>query len=112
LYALVAINNGYFECAHSPTGRFYLKGNEVYKYGTTGDSFSARGYSSNWLIKHNLALLELMKGDLTTVLTEQAILIGSYALLPENTKRPLVGDSKATPNWFRLVLPPGNKSLD
>lgn len=109
---LVAINNGYFECPHSPTGRFYLKGKEIYKYGTTGDTFSARGYSSNWLIKNNLALLERMEGDLATVLAEQTTLIGTYSLLPENIRRPWVGDNAATPSWFRLVLPPGNKSLD
>jgi hypothetical protein len=112
LYALVATNNGYFECAHSPTGRFYLNRDEVYRYGTTGSSFSKRGYSQDWLAKHNLTLFRLMDGDLTTVLARQTTLIGSYPLLPENMSRPLPGDNKATPSWFRLVLPPGNKSLD
>jgi hypothetical protein len=112
LYMLVATSNGYFECAHSPTMRFYLNRGDVYRYGTTGSSFSERGYSSDWLSKHNLTLIEIMEGNLTIILAEQATLIGTYSLLPENLRRPLIGDNKATPSWFRLVLPPGNKSLD
>lgn len=53
-----------------------------------------------------------MEGDLATVVTKQTLLIGSYALLPENLQRPLTSNVNATPYWYRLVLPPGNKSLD
>jgi hypothetical protein len=112
LYVLVASTNGYFQCPHSPTGKFYLKAGEVYRYGTTGETFAARGYSKRWLAVHNLTLISIMEGDLATVVAEQTLLIGSYPLLPENLQRPLTSDLNATPYWYRLVLPPGNKSLD
>lgn len=112
LYVLVANTNGYFQCPHSPSGKFFLKAGEVYTYGTTGETFAARGYSKRWLAIHNLTLISIMEGDLAMVVAEQASLIGSYALLPENLKRPLANKANATPYWYRLVLTPGNKSLD
>lgn len=112
LYMLVASTNGYFQCDHSPSGKFYLNAGEVYRYGTTGDTFSARGYSKKWLAKNNLTLIFIMEGDLATVMAAQTTLIGSYALLPENLRRPLSSEAGAKSYWYRLVLPPGNKSLD
>lgn len=112
LYVLVASTNGYFQCPHSPSGKFYLKADEVYRYGTTGETFAARGYSKRWLAINNLTLISIMEDDLATVLAEQAFLIGSYALLPENLQRPLANEANAKLYWYRLVLPPGNKSLD
>ena len=53
-----------------------------------------------------------MEDDLATVVAEQASLIGSYALLPENLQRPLANEANARLYGYRLVLPPGNKSLD
>lgn len=112
LYMLVANTDGYFHCAHSPSGKFYLKAGEVYRYGTTGDTFAARGYSQKWLADNNLILITIMEADLATVIAAQTALIGSYALLPENLQRPLPSEASAKPYWYRLVLPPGNKSLD
>lgn len=112
LYVLVATQNGYFDCPHSPTGKFYLKKGEIYRYGTTGETTVGRGYSETWLIKNNLTFKVIMEGDLATVTLAQTTLIGQYPLLPENMQRPLPGDELAKPYWFRLVLPPGNKSLD
>jgi hypothetical protein len=109
---LLPINNGYFECAHSPSGRFYLKTGEIYRYGTTGETTVGRGYSETWLIRNNLSFKIILEGNLALVLAEQTALIGSYPLLPENMLRPLSGDELAKPYWFRLVIPPGNKSLD
>lgn len=112
LYILMAIRNGYFDCSHSPTGKFYLKGGEIYRYGTTGETTVSRGYSETWLIKNNLTFKVIMESDLTTITLAQTTLIGQYPLLPENMQRPLPGKELAKPYWFRLVLPPGNKSLD
>lgn len=112
LYVLVASTNGYFQCPHSPSGKFYLKADEVYRYGTTGETFAARGYSKRWLAINNLTLISIMEDDLATVVAAQALLIGSYALLPENLQRPLANEANAKLYWYRLVLPPGNKSLD
>jgi hypothetical protein len=112
LYMLVASTNGYFQCAHSPSGKFYLKAGEVYRYGTTGDTFTTRGYTQKWLADNNLTLITIMEGDLAMVMAAQTTLIGNYALLPENLQRPLPSEASAKPYWYRLVLPPGNKSLD
>lgn len=112
LYMLVASTNGYFQCVHSPSGKFYLKAGELYRYGTTGDTFAARGYNQKWLAANNLTLISIMEGDLATIIAEQTKLIGSYVLLPENLQRPLPSEASAKPYWYRLVLPPGNKSLD
>jgi len=61
---------------------------------------------------NNLTLISIMEDDLATVVAEQASLIGSYALLPENLQRPLANEANARLYGYRLVLPPGNKSLD
>lgn len=112
LYMLVAAQNGYYLCGHCAGGRFFLNAGEVYRYGTTGNGKNGRGYTDNWLAKQKLNFIHLMYGDLATIMTEQATLIGSYALHPENIKRPLTGEAKAKSYWYRLVLPPGNNSLD
>ena len=113
LYMLVAAHNGYYFCKHCPLGgRFFLYAGEVYRYGTTGNGKSGRGYSDNWLAKQKLSYVHLQYGDLATIMAEQTALIGSYALHPENMKRPMPGSTGAKNYWYRLVLPPGNNSLD
>lgn len=112
LYVLSAAKDSYFLCQHCPTGRFFLKELEVYRYGTTGNGQDGRGYNESWLAKNFLNYQVILTADLSTVKTEEANLIGSYAILPENLKRPLLSSYKAKPYWYRLVLPPGNNSLD
>jgi hypothetical protein len=112
LYMLLATQPGYFDCPYSITGKFYLNMGEVYRYGTTGETTVTRGYSETWLIKNKLTFKVIMEGDLATVTAEQTKLIGHYLLLPENMLRPLPSEASAKPYWFRLVLPPGNKSFD
>lgn len=112
LYMLVAASDGYFSCKHCPVGRFYLRRGEIYRYGTTGDGQSARGYNERWLNDHLLSYVILMKSDITTVKIAETTLIGEYVLLPENLNRPLFNQAGGKPNWYRLVLPPGNNSLD
>jgi hypothetical protein len=93
-------------------GKILFEKGEIYRYGTTGETTVSRGYSETWLIKNSLNFEVVMEGNLELVLIEQAKLIGLYAILPENLLRPLAGDELAKPYWFRLVIPPGNKSLD
>lgn len=112
LYALLAVNDGYFECKHCPTGKFFLKKGELYRYGTTGDGQNGRGYNEEWIYINKLFYIHLLSGDLTTVSIAQASFIGAYALLPQNLARPLPNSSEARPYWYRLVIPPGNNSLD
>lgn len=112
LYMLVAANRGYFYCKHCPSGRFYLRTGEIYRYGTTGEGQHGRGYSQNWLNDHLLSYVVLMKSDIKTVKMAETTLIGNYVLLPENLNRPLMNQAKSKPNWYRLVLPPGNNTLD
>lgn len=112
LYMLAAASSGYFLCKHCPTGKFYLNKGEVYRYGTTGIGQSKRGFNREWLNTYHLNYFLLMKGDITVIKTEEAALIGGYAILPENLARPLSGSSQSKSYWYRLVLPPGNNSLD
>lgn len=112
LYKLTAARKGYFQCKHCPTGNFYLNKGEVYRYGTTGVGQNRRGFNQQWLNDKRLNYIIILKGDITIVKAEEAGLIGSYAILPENLSRPLSGSSKSKPYWYRLVLPPGNNSLD
>lgn len=112
LYQLIAAENGYYSCKHCPTGKFYLKVGEVYRYGTTGIGQEGRGYNKSWLDKNFLNYVHILTADLATIKSEEIVLIGGYALFPENLKRPLVGSNIAKPYWYRLVLPPGNNSLD
>lgn len=112
LYMLVAARDGYFICKHCPTGKFFLKDGEVYRYGTTGDGQQGRGYNREWLSNNGLGYIRLLTADLTTVKIAQTNYIGLYAILPENLNRPLPTSSKAWPYWYRLVIPPGNNSLD
>ncbi len=112
LYKLTATKDAYYLCEHCPTGKFFLRENEVYRYGTTGLKEKGRGYGENWRKKYFLNYVVIMQEDLTTVKIEQAALIGSYVILPENLNRPAAGTPQAKPYWYRLVLPPGNNSLD
>ena len=112
LYMLTAARKGYFLCQHCLGAKFFLNELEVYKYGTTGLGRNGRGYSETWLANHGLNYTVIMVGDLTSVKLEEASLIGAYAIRYENLARPLMGSEKAKPYWYRLVLPPGNNSLD
>lgn len=112
LYALTVVIDGYFLCKHCPSGKFFLKAHEIYRYGTTGTGQNGRGYSEKWLNRHQLNYIYLKTGDLTTIKTEEAALIGNYVILPENMNRPISSSRKAKPYWYRLVLPPGNNSLE
>ena len=112
LYVLTAIRDGYYYCKHCPTGKFFLKEYEVYKYGITGIGPKDRGYSENWLSKKGLNYTVLTTGHLTVLKSQETTLIGAYAILPENVDRPLLGNQKAKLNWYRLVIPPGNNSLE
>ncbi len=112
LYMLVATQNGYYLCKHCPTGNFYLREGELYRYGTTGDGKEGRGYNEEWLENNKLSYIHLLTAELTLVRAQQTLLIGHYSLNSENLKRPLIDAPKAKPYWYRLVLPPGNNSLD
>lgn len=112
LYALVAAKNGMYLCKHCPGKKFFLFVNEVYRYGTTGNGQSGRGYTESWQLKNNLKFVHLMYGDEVTVKVEQTKLIGSYPIHSDNMSRPLKNDVNAKSYWYRLVLPPGNTKLD
>ena len=112
LYMLVATRDGNYLCQHCPTTQFFLKAGEVYRYGTTGLGQQGRGYTESWLARNKLTFLHIQYGDLATVKTEEALLIGNYVIHPENLARPLQSDPSSKTYWYRLVLPPGNNSLD
>ncbi len=112
LYVLIATKNAYYSCNHCPTGNFFLKKGEVFRYGTTGNGQIGRGFNEGWLNTNLLDYVLVETGDLATIKAKEATLIGSYAILPENLRRPLPGSSSSKPYWYRLVLPPGNNSLD
>jgi hypothetical protein len=112
LYVLLAARDGYYLCTHCPTGKFFLKKDEIYRYGTTGDGPDIRGYNKNWLAKNGLLYIHLLTSDLKTIKSLEITYIGNYPLVAENLSRPLPGDPGVKPYWYRLVLPPGNNSLD
>ncbi|PHN01143.1 hypothetical protein [Flavilitoribacter nigricans] len=112
LYALTAVIDSYFLCQHCPTGKFFLKTGEIYRYGTTGITQNKRGFNEKWLNRHKLNYVYLQMGDLATIKTREAALIGAYAVLPENLARPISSSPEARAYWYRLVLPPGNNSLE
>lgn len=112
LYVLAAAEDGVYLCKHCPTGKFYLYAGEIYRYGTTGNGKKGRGYNGTWEVKNLLVFHRIMLGDEATVKLKQAELIGSYALHPENMRRPLIGEPSSKEYWYRLVLPPGNNKLD
>ena len=112
LYMLVATRDGNYLCQHCSTTQFFLKAGEVYRYGTTGLGQQGRGYTESWVNRHQLNYYHLATGDVATIKSKEALLIGNYVLLPENVARPLQGTAQAKSYWHRLVLPPGNNSLD
>jgi len=112
LYALLAAADGQYACKHCPSTRFFLKAGQVYRYGTTGVGQQQRGYGEGWLARNRLSYLHIQYGDLATIKSEEALLIGSYVLHPENLARPVQSDPAAKSYWYRLVLPPGNNTLD
>ena len=109
---LVAAKDGNFLCKHCPTGSFFLKKGEIYRYGTTGNSKSGRGYYDPWLSRKMLTYVHILSGDIATVRIQETNLIGTYSIHPENLARPSINSKKAKPYWYRLVLPPGNNRLD
>jgi hypothetical protein len=101
-YALVAESNGYFICPLCPpeaskNGKYFLYFNEVYKVGVSMNG--NRRYSQAELAKWKLAYVVLNVGSYSEMLALETAFMGSYALHPENLKRP---------KRRRLVTPPGS----
>lgn len=96
-YALLADQSGWYPCYNCldvPT--IYLYEGEVWKYGVTINEEKGR-YKSG-LPFQNLIYLTEFVGPISECLKREKIQIYSYAILPENIKRPVP-----------LIRPPGNK---
>lgn len=105
VYSLRAKKDGVYECLHCPQGVFFLKKNEVWKYGMTiqGD----KRYKAAKLRRLNLYRKREYVGNCQEAMELELVLIGSYPQLPENTVRPIRA-TNSEPYRYRLARPPGN----
>ncbi len=100
-YALVAISNGWYPCLHGGRSLYYLKANEVWKYGVTTKCERGR-YTSEFLQDNEVLYIIQFKGILSECLQEEQRKLFSYPILPENLSRLEVD---------RLLRPPYNPVL-
>lgn len=101
-YALVAKSDGYYVCPLCPpeattNGLYFLYYEEVYKVGITINPKNR--YSRTELNRWNLDYLVLDVGSYSEMLILETKFMGTYAVYPENLKRP---------QHRRLVTPPGS----
>ncbi len=97
-YALIAKDNGWYNCLHSARTMHYLLTGEVWKYGVTTKGEMGR-YTAVFLLKNNLIYLTQFRGNVAECLKQEQIKLFCYPYLRENMARPPEA---------RLPRPPGN----
>ena len=86
-YALTAKGNGWYPCLHSRRTNFYLKTNEVWKYGVARGGDFGR-FKATFLIRNKVSCVIQYKGAFTHCQRQVQIRLFNYPNLPENTARP------------------------
>lgn len=86
-YALTAKGNGWYPCLHSRRINFYLKTNEVWKYGVARGGDFGR-FRATFLIRNKVSCIVQYKGSFTHCQRQVQIRLFNYPNLPENTARP------------------------
>lgn len=97
-YALIAKGNGWYPCLHSGRTSYYLKANEVWKYGVTSKGEFGR-YTAKFLVSNNVSYDIQFKGNYSECLKQEQVKLFNYRYLPENLARLLAE---------RLPRPPYN----
>ncbi len=95
-YVYLASVDGYYACAHSPSGKIYLKQNETWKIGKTCLEEKIR-YSSG-KPDFRLTYLPQFKGTASQCLIVEKVKLYAYLYSLENMQRKQ-----------KLILPPGNR---
>jgi hypothetical protein len=85
-YALIADENGWFQCNHSGRTTFYLQLGEVWKYGTTTKGQFGR-YSISYLARKKVSYIVEFEGTIAECLKEEQRKLFYYPFLPENLAR-------------------------
>lgn len=86
-YALTAGRNGWYPCLHSRRINFYLKTDEVWKYGVAGSGVFGR-FKATFLIKNKVSCIVQYRGSFAQCLRQEQIRLFNYPNLPENLARP------------------------
>jgi hypothetical protein len=86
-YALTAKGNGWYPCLHSRRINFYLKTNEVWKYGVARSGEFGR-FKATFLIRNKVSYIVQFKGAFSQCLRQEQIRLFNYRNLPENLARP------------------------
>ena len=86
-YALTAKGNGWYPCLHSRRINFYLKTDEVWKYGVARGGDFGR-FKATFLIRNKVSCIVQYKGAFTHCLRQEQIRLFNYSDLPENLARP------------------------
>lgn len=100
VYKLVALKSGWYMCHLCSQGSIYLNKGEVWKYGYSCSPETR--YKKEWLQQMNLRYIPIFFGDMKECRAKEIELIRDYPLLPENMNRP---------EYLRLVVPPGSKTI-
>ncbi len=100
-YALIADDNGWFQCNHPGRTTFYIQIGEVWKYGTTTKGQFGR-YSISYLARGKVSYIVEFEGTIAECLKEEQRKLFYYPYLPENLARP---------KKDRLPRPPFNSKM-
>jgi hypothetical protein len=104
-YVLLAKDDGYYECAHCPQGRFYLYKGEIAKVGTTLRKEGGR-YTQKFYNTEKLQYITEYRGSKQEAEEREFLRIVDYPLLAENLSRP--DQPEGGVERFKLGRPPQN----
>ncbi|MCY7327464.1 MAG: hypothetical protein LH618_02815 [Saprospiraceae bacterium] len=85
-YALRAEMDGWYPCLHSGLKTYYLRQNEVWKYGVTSKGELGR-YTSKFLNANKVYYSLQFTGTMNECLQEEQRKLFNYPILPENLAR-------------------------
>jgi hypothetical protein len=100
-YALIAKEDGWYQCNHPGRPTFYLHAGEVWKYGTTTKQQFGR-YTLAFLEKTKVFYIIQFQGTIAECLKEEQRKMYYYPYLPENLARSEID---------RLPRPPYNSKM-
>ena len=109
VYFLMALEDGFYDCPNCTGKTFYLYSNEIAKIGMTCNGRDR--YDQSFYQAKKVRYEVVFKGNAYECQREEIRLLGSYAQMPENMRRPDRTKLSLQTHRYKLLYPVFNTTL-